>query len=523
MIGVLDGAVLDEHADLDPLFRSWLRGDRQLGSAHAELAQYFDLQAPPPIPGMAWRRPAFHEPWLQDLLPDLPDAAARERARDNVHRLVAGEADIVVTGQQPGFLGGPLYTLYKIAATIVLAEMRTAAGRRTVPLFWSGDDDDDLREALAPLAYDPQRRVLIGHEARASRSLGFDRMVGAVPAAEMAGGAAAWLREMAPKSDLAAALAGIVEDGIVRGASWAAVSRRAVLRLFRGSDLLVVSGDDPRLHTAAAEFYGLLWSQRGAYREAVRAAGARIAGEGFSVPLSDASIERFLHLGHDGARRPLAGEHEGDLPEAGSLRPGVLARSPVQDWLFRPVGVVVGPAEVAYLKQLTPGYEALGLPRAPLLPRLFGQLGPAGVGEFTAWARNVAGATAAAPAEDLLAAAARVAATGRNALTTALQEITELDLAEAGRLSSQLEQRWTRQVQRLLQRERERRQDGRGRGQPVWVRPDGQRQERVLACFGAAALWGDDLIGAVLHACRRHFDAGLDDRWLEHLLTVPEP
>ncbi len=523
MIGVLDGAVLTEHADLDPLFRAWLRGDPHLGSAHAELAQYFDLQAPPPIPGMAWRRPAFHEPWLEDLLPDLPDAAARERARENVHRLVAGEADIVVTGQQPGFLGGPLYTLFKIAATVVLAEMRTAAGRRTVPLFWSGDDDDDLREALSPVAYDPRRQVLLRHAGRANRALGNDRMVGSLSTAEMADGAAAWLRELAPEHPLAAEIAALIEDGISGGDRWATVQRRALLRLFRGSDLLLVSGDDPRLHRAAAEFYGLLWSERRPYRDAVREAGRRLEGAGFALPLAAPSIDRFLHLGRDGTRRPLAADHEGDLPEAGDLRPGVLARSPVQDWLFRPVGVVVGPGEVAYLKQLAPGYAALGLPRAPLLPRLFGQLGPAGVGEFTAWAMNVAGAAQPRPSEDLQVAAARVAAAGRGELTAALQDVTEVSRTDAERLAALVEQRWVRQVQRLLQRERERRQDGQGAGQPVWVRPDGERQERLLASFGAAALWGDDLVGAILHACRRHFDAGLDDRWHEHLLTVPEP
>ena len=30
-----------------------------------------------------------------------------------------------------------------------MAERRTAAGVPTVPVFWSGDDDDDLAEALA--------------------------------------------------------------------------------------------------------------------------------------------------------------------------------------------------------------------------------------------------------------------------------------------------------------------------------------------------------------------------------------
>ncbi len=69
---------------------------------------------------------------------------------------------MVVTGQQPGFLGGPLYTLHKIATAIALARRRTPAGRPTVPVFWSGDDDDDLAEALAPVAWDAATGALKG-------------------------------------------------------------------------------------------------------------------------------------------------------------------------------------------------------------------------------------------------------------------------------------------------------------------------------------------------------------------------
>jgi hypothetical protein len=74
-----------------------------------------------------------------------------------------------------------------------------------------------------------------------------------------------------------------------------------------------------------------------------------------------------------------------------------------------------------------------------------------------------------------------------------------------------------------LRRERRRRQDDPGAGQVAWLRPDGRRQERALAAFGAAALWGDDFVEALAHASRRHLDAGLDGDWHEYLLTVPEP
>ena len=53
----------------------------------------------------------------------------------------------VVTGQQPGFLGGPLYTLYKAMQACRLAsELSRAWGTPVVPVFWNHADDHDLAE-----------------------------------------------------------------------------------------------------------------------------------------------------------------------------------------------------------------------------------------------------------------------------------------------------------------------------------------------------------------------------------------
>ncbi|MDT8342707.1 MAG: bacillithiol biosynthesis BshC, partial [Longimicrobiales bacterium] len=64
-----------------------------------------------------------------DLDADMPDAESRRAAAVNIALLREGRARVVVTGQQPGFLGGPLYTLYKAAAAVAYAAARTAAGR----------------------------------------------------------------------------------------------------------------------------------------------------------------------------------------------------------------------------------------------------------------------------------------------------------------------------------------------------------------------------------------------------------
>lgn len=523
MIGVQIGAGLVGHADFDELFRDWLHGQQDLGSATADLKSFFATDEASSQPGAIWSDPDWRDSWLNELLPDLPDDTARDRARQAVTMLAAGEADVVITGQQPGFLGGPLYTLFKVVSTVVLAEMRTAAGRPTIPIFWSGDDDDDIREALLPVAWDPGREVLFHHEHHGGRDLSNDQMVGDLPSQDIARGGADWLTEVSASNALARDLAGIWRDGVDGQRPWGRIQRRALLRIFASSGLLIVRGNDASMHAAASPFYDQLWQRRDELREAARRGGAQLTAAGYATAVGDPSIQRFLHLGEHGRRRPLSADHTGSLPEASLLRPGVVARSPVQDWLFRPAGVVVGPGEVAYLKQLEPVYAAFDLPRAPLLPRLFAQLGPEGHGAFTAWAMDLAERDQGGDDDGPREAAHKVASAARGELLNVLREQMGDQPQRIDDLADQVLKRWEKHLDSVLQREEKRRRADTGAGQPDWVRPEGRRQERSLAAFCALALWGDELVAAMAHACRRHVDAGLDNDWREYLLTVPTP
>ena len=54
----------------------------------------------------------------------------------------------VFTGQQAGFLGGPLLTLVKAIATVKAAALYSEQlGRPVVPIFWIAGDDHDFEEA----------------------------------------------------------------------------------------------------------------------------------------------------------------------------------------------------------------------------------------------------------------------------------------------------------------------------------------------------------------------------------------
>jgi bacillithiol synthase len=63
----------------------------------------------------------------------------------NLERLRRGAA-AVVTGQQVGLFGGPMFAIYKAMTSVKLAEEATAAGIDAVPVFWLATSDHDLAE-----------------------------------------------------------------------------------------------------------------------------------------------------------------------------------------------------------------------------------------------------------------------------------------------------------------------------------------------------------------------------------------
>lgn len=487
-----------------PAFAHWLRDGSAAAGTSAALA------------GPAAAAPLFAaragESWrLQSAATGGPAEAAC------VADLASGRAAAVVTGQQPGFLGGPVLTLLKVATALALARWRTEQGRPTVAVFWCGDDDDDLVEALTPVGWDPATGPVRADgwaEARAGRLP--RAMIGPTSARRWCGPGAAHLAAASaacPHDPLIADLSGLWAQALAEDWDWARLNVAAVRRVFAGQPLVVVRGNDPRLHEAAGAFYAGLGPARARCVDLARRRGRELAAAGDVVPVSERSLERHLFVATEGRRRAL--DIAEALPAAAGLRPGVLLRSVVQDWLLQPVAVVVGPGEAAYLGQIEPVHAELGVPRAPLVPRLFAWLLRPGddaaplLGGPRATGLDVAGAAA--------LAAAAAAQAGRD---LAERLVCELGLppARAQQLAHGRARRWERGVAAMVAAEArvKLRQDR--AAIPGWLLPDGQRQERRLAAMAAVGALGDGLPGALLGAARTHLEAGAGNQWREYLV-----
>ncbi len=98
----------------------------------------------PSSPSDWQRRPAMQAHWpelVEQLAAQNPGSAAAA-AVDGLRQ----GAGVVVTGQQVGLFGGPLYTPLKAATAIARARQATAAGHPHAAIFWLASEDHDFAE-----------------------------------------------------------------------------------------------------------------------------------------------------------------------------------------------------------------------------------------------------------------------------------------------------------------------------------------------------------------------------------------
>lgn len=483
-------------------------------TAAEDLGRVMSPEDPPagPVPffaGLSDRK--LGQDWIEAMASGYAREDDARVFRAQVAALSAGKAQVVITGQQPGFMGGPLYTLYKAATTVALAERLTAAGQPTVPLFWMGDDDDDLVEAFAPVLWNPVDQDIQDSQVDLKSLLARGRTrpcVGNLDAARFSESGKRWLQAHASSTVLGEQMSSLWEQAISEQWNWTRLFRSFLLGAFAGHGLMVVSGNDSFLHGSAASTYHDLGRQRESLRRLAEARGQAISRAGFPVPVSDRSLHR--HLFRIQAEGRVFVSPEESLPDPGMLRPGVLLRSPIQDALFQPTAVVVGPGELAYLRQIDPLYEALGVGRCPLVPRLFGQILPPGLTEVKPVA-SPAPEELASHTSDLLA----------EEVERILREQLSIDPTRARELAQGRRRRLQKSLVTLFQNETLRQAGQLAASQPAWIQPQGKRQERLLASACSVTLWGDEFIRSLVAAAHAHLDEGLAGRWNQFVGLVP--
>lgn len=294
--------------------------------------------------------------------PGIVDKLALARSR---------EARFVVTGQQPGVLGGPLYSLYKIATAVALAErLERELGVPCIPLYWCGADDADFAEvrgvsliagdlsvvsaALAPEAHRP------GMPVGSIESTWLER---------------AW-RSLRPFTDaMPGGRAGAARiDFAFSEATDHGELATAVLLGLLGGCFAVVDGRSPAVRRCARSLFRRYVESEEAIKRDITRTGAELEDAGYHAQLGVGG-DSGVFLVDNGVRHSVTPEQRKMLVDAVENRiedcsPGVVLRNLVQDSVFEPLAAVLGPAEIAYRAQLGRVYDRFAIAKPLAFPRL---------------------------------------------------------------------------------------------------------------------------------------------------------
>jgi bacillithiol biosynthesis cysteine-adding enzyme BshC len=308
-----------------------------------------------------------------------------ERALGMIDLLRGRGSATVVTGQQPGLFGGPLYNLYKAATTVRLAQrLEEQTGRTCVPVFWIASDDHRLAEVDHIHTLDGD-----GGLVRISWSCQGSRRIRPIAALTLDGAISATLgrlAETARGSRHGGAVLELVSDSFRPGERLTDAFGRLMAKLFEREGLVLVDASDPRLRRLGMGRLARELDYPSPSTEAARDAVERLTARGYAiqVPLRDDRLnlffgrsERFrLRCGPDGFQisirsgtvdaAELRASFEAELEQ---FSPNVLLRPLYQDALFPTAAYVAGPSEIAYFAQLRPVFACFDLPMPVVYPR----------------------------------------------------------------------------------------------------------------------------------------------------------
>ncbi len=296
----------------------------------------------------------------------------------------------VITGQQPGILGGALYVPYKVLTAINLAnEMQECLGMTVRPLFWVAGEDHNLFGITRTFIPPPDRggalrlRLEMEHFGLPAGEIKVppEKMIKLINKLEK-------LTEVKEKDEnydfsVLNTLRRLSVTEHTLGSWFIAV----MSYLFEGHGLYFV---DPLLANRKKFYTELLLQvvEEGPILHSLIAIAERkIAAEGFIPQVRRSGKESLLMIVWKGRRQVLWREGESfftsnkdffitkrnlktlirERPELFS--PNVLMRPIFQDSIFANLAYVCGPGELGYMAQIKEVYEHFGLKMPLLYPR----------------------------------------------------------------------------------------------------------------------------------------------------------
>lgn len=312
-----------------------------------------------------------------------------EKTLENIAFLESDSTFAVVTGQQVGILGGPIYTLYKIITAIKLSRElnRKYPSFRFVPVFWIEGEDHDFEEVNSV--------TIISRENLATKieylidGKRLEKNLGAVGDLRFESSLSDFFQKLDDvliNTEFKPSLLSLLQTYYAPGASLSTAFVGLLNSFFQGFGLVYINSNDKELKDMLVPVFQREIQNYPRIGQAVIDRSAEIE-ERYHAQVKPKAVNLFLF--HKGGRYLVEPrDREKDFTLKGTrhhvtreelesiatvspemLSPNVVLRPICQDYLLPTAVYVGGPSEIAYFAQLKPVYKYYDVTMPIIYPR----------------------------------------------------------------------------------------------------------------------------------------------------------
>ncbi len=288
----------------------------------------------------------------------------------------------VVTGQQLGLFGGPLYTLFKSVTAIQLAaRLEQLTGRGAVPVFWLEGEDHDFQEIASAgfLSGDEASKVVYSPADNDSAMTAVGRHV-LTPEITAA---VEDVEQLLQPTDFRDELISLVRTAYASENSMLQAFVTVMNAIIGPGRILFLSPDDPGLKSLASPLFAKEIEDFSTSSSLLESVTADLEKD-YHAQVQTNPTNLFLHTDtgrvaidvvneafqtRDGENisRDRLTERLADSPQ--DFSPNVVMRPLMQDTVLPTAAYVAGPGEVAYFAQFKKLYEWADIPMPIIYPR----------------------------------------------------------------------------------------------------------------------------------------------------------
>ncbi|MGD8426203.1 MAG: bacillithiol biosynthesis cysteine-adding enzyme BshC [Balneolaceae bacterium] len=303
-------------------------------------------------------------------------------AIDNLERLERKDAVAIVTGQQLGVYGGPLYTIFKTLGVIFLAQkLERRFDIPVIPVFWLADEDHDYEEvrSLNILNNDDVKGFELPPQKDHQATVAETKLPEELQSFRKN------IKEALFNTDFSEDLWKIIDNCFRPGNTFLDAFGCFIACLFSKHGLVLAGSNNREVKKVTRSFLQDSISKADSIRQALKKKTVEIREEFHQqVTLYDSNL--FL-LDTQNGRMKISRNGDGWRTDSGqkwttkallndreenpqNFSPNVFLRPLVQDGLLPTLGYVAGPGETAYYGQMKNMYACFDLEMPIIFPRL---------------------------------------------------------------------------------------------------------------------------------------------------------